>query len=64
MKRKMTPLEKMRRERGMTQSAFARFIGISEPHLSMVLRGTRRLGIDNAIRISRLLGVKMESLFQ
>lgn len=52
------------RERGVSQNALARELSISPAHLSRILSGKRRLGIDNAMRIARILGVPMESLFQ
>ena len=64
MRRKKHPLEKTLRERGVTQGALAKELGISGAMLSRIIHGKRRPGIDNALRISKLLGVPMETFFQ
>lgn len=51
-------------ERGVSQNVLARELSISPAHLSRILSGKRRLGIDNAIRIAKILGVPMETFFQ
>ena len=64
MRSKKHPLEKMLRERGVTQGDLAKELGISGAMLSRIIHGKRRPGIDNALRISKYLGVPMETLFQ
>lgn len=58
------PLARILKERGGNQRALARELGISPSHLSRILRGIDRLGIDNALRISKALRVPMEDLFK
>lgn len=58
------PLRQRMQERGVSQNVLARELSISPAHLSRILSGKRRLGIDNAIRIAKILGVPMETFFQ
>ncbi len=45
---------------GVTQSAFARQLGVSFPHLNEVIRGKRSLTTDTALRLARVLGMSAE----
>lgn len=56
------PLAKMLKSRHVSLRHFASSLGISPSHLSRVLRGERRLGMDAALRISKALGVSLEEI--
>lgn len=58
----MTPLERARREAGLTQSALAQLAGIAQPTISRAERGKDPL-VSHAIQIARALGTSVESLF-
>ena len=58
------PLSKILRERGISQNALAAELGISAGHLSRILNGTRRLGVDNARKIGTRYGIPLEAFFQ
>lgn len=48
--------------RNLTQGDIARMLGLSEAMLSNVLSGKRRLGADNALRISKRWGIPLENI--
>ena len=62
--RKQNPLRQMIQARRISQNKLAEELSISAAHLSRILNGKRRLGIDNALRIAKILGVPMEEFFQ
>ena len=43
-----------------SQSDFAELLGISQPMLSMVYQGTRRLGRDTIVRLTKLFPEQRE----
>lgn len=47
---------------GTKQRTLARRAGISEQHISMLLRGSRRCSIRVALRLSSITGVPVEKL--
>ena len=49
---------------GKTQKWLAQQAGMTEPHVSMLLRGSRRCSVDKAIRLSKLTGVPVENLVE
>lgn len=49
---------------GTTQVELARRAGIKTPHLSMILKGSRRCSIDKALTLARVTGVPVEKLVQ
>ena len=50
--------------KGVNQKYLARLAGISEQHLCMVLRGSRRCSLRVALRLSELTGVPVENICQ
>jgi len=44
-----------------TQAAFARVVGCSESHLSLILKGERGLSLGLAVRIERETGIPASS---
>lgn len=46
--------------RGWTQNELARRIGITSGHISHLMTGRRRPGLDLALRIERELGIKIQ----
>jgi transcriptional regulator with XRE-family HTH domain len=55
-KRVVRDLERLRRERGLTQSELASQLGVSQAHLSRVISGAAPPGNKLEFRITRLLG--------
>jgi len=49
-------------KQGLNQHEAASRLGISESFLSEVLHGKKTFGVDNALRISRLTGIKIIDL--
>lgn len=49
---------------GTPQYVLARMTGISEPALSMLLRGSRRCSLVKALRLSEVTGVPVENLVE
>jgi len=49
---------------GTPQYILARTCGISEPALSMLLRGSRRCSLVKALRLSEFTGVPVENLVE
>jgi hypothetical protein len=47
---------------GTPQYVLARMAGLSEPALSMLLRGSRRCSLLKALRLSEVTGVPVENL--
>ncbi len=46
---------------GITQSAFARHIGVTNARLSEIIHGKRPVTLDSALRFERALGFSAES---
>lgn len=53
-------LDQFLRPRGLSQSKFARRVGISYPRLNQVIHGKRGLTANTAIRLARVLGTSPE----
>ena len=53
-------LEEFLKPLGISQNEFARRIGVSFPRLNEIVRGTRGVTIDTAIRLERALGMEAE----
>ncbi len=45
-----------------TQTAFAAAVGISGPHLSQILSGTKRPSLDVALRIEDITGIPVRDI--
>jgi transcriptional regulator with XRE-family HTH domain len=54
-RRDVHDLEKLRRERGLTQGELASQLGVSQSHLSRVISGAAAPGTKLGFRIARLL---------
>jgi addiction module HigA family antidote len=50
-------LEEFLRPLGVSQSAFAKRLGISFPRLNEIIRGKRTVTSDTALRLERVLGM-------
>jgi addiction module HigA family antidote len=46
---------------GITQSAFAKHIGVTNARLSEIIHGKRPVTMDSALRFERALGFRAES---
>jgi addiction module HigA family antidote len=46
---------------GLTQTAFAKHIGITNARLSEIIHGKRPVTMDSALRFERALGLRAES---
>lgn len=57
-------IAKYRAERGLSQNALARAVGISRPYLTQIENGTRFPSDNTANAIFRALGVPLEQLIQ
>ncbi len=55
-------LKGLRSERAISQTAFAERVGISQPQLSAVERGTGSVGINVLIRMRAILSVSLDDL--
>jgi len=47
---------------GTNQSALAKLVGIKPPHMSMILKGSRRCSLMLALKLSHVTGVPVENL--
>jgi HTH-type transcriptional regulator/antitoxin HigA len=47
-------------DRQLTQVQFARMLGMSKPHLNMILSGRCRVSAEVALRIERVFGIRAE----
>lgn len=54
----------MLKDRGMTQEAFARHIGVSRYSVNQLVNGRRSITADMAIRLSAALGMHAETWLQ
>jgi transcriptional regulator with XRE-family HTH domain len=63
MEEKMNKIRELITERNITQKALADAVGVSEPGLSLIIRGKRDPGSLTAYRIAQFLGVTYEELF-
>ncbi|MGQ9623633.1 MAG: LexA family protein [Candidatus Caldatribacteriaceae bacterium] len=51
------------KEKGLTQEEFAKALGVSPSLVSSWVKGTRRIRIDDARRVAKLLGVSEKEIF-
>ena len=49
---------------GTNQAALAKLVGIKSPHMSMLLKGSRRCSIVLALKLSHVTGVPVENLVE
>lgn len=56
-------LERRRRALGLTQAQLAERVGLSRQALVAIERGQSRPGVDVALRLARILGASVETLF-
>lgn len=49
---------------GTTQARLAELAGIKSPHMSSILKGSRRCSLDVALRLAAVTGVPVEKLVQ
>ncbi len=56
-------LKQMIRERGFKQLEVARHLEISESHVSLLLKGKRRMNIDQASQLASLMEVTIDDIF-
>jgi transcriptional regulator with XRE-family HTH domain len=61
--KKISALERYRRERGMTQIELAAVCEITQGMVSEYEKGTKLPGVKIAYRISKALGVSIETLW-
>jgi DNA-binding XRE family transcriptional regulator len=47
---------------GETQAELAEILGVSQPYMSKIVRGLQQPGLDEALRIARIMRVPVESL--
>lgn len=59
-----TTFAKLRRERGLTQSELADYLGVSQGYICMIERGQRRLLPHLAVRAGRALGISGRALLE
>ncbi|CDL84771.1 helix-turn-helix domain-containing protein [Xenorhabdus szentirmaii] len=57
-------IQAKRKELGMTATALAKKIGISQQQLSRYERGTNRINLTHLVRISKLLNTDISWFFQ
>ena len=57
-------IRKLRKSLGMSQYVFSKMAGINRTYLIDVEKGRRNVSVDNLIRISSGLDVKMSVLFE
>jgi len=56
-------LKQMIRERGLKQLEVAKHLDISESHISLLLKGKRRMNIDQAFELATLMEVSLDDVF-
>ncbi len=56
-------LKQMIRERGFKQLEVAKRLDVSESHVSLLLKGKRRMNIDQAFEIASLMEVSIDDVF-
>lgn len=57
-------LRRFRKEKGMSQEAFADVCGLDRTYIGGVERGERNIGIDNIVRLASALGLDPRDLFE
>lgn len=56
-------LKQMIRDKGIKQLDIARHLEISESHVSLLLKGKRRMNIDQAWQIASLMDMTMDDVY-
>lgn len=56
-------VRRLRREKGVSQEAFAELCGLHRTYVGAVERGERNVSIDNITKIARALHVPIAQLF-
>lgn len=57
-------LDALLKERGLTQKAFGRRMGVAQAYVSKWINGEKNPGIEYAVRIAEALDVSMDYLFR
>lgn len=57
-------LKRMRIERGLTQEALAKSVGVSGPMISQVERGTQTLTLPLANELANVLGCRIDDFLK
>jgi len=57
-------MRELRRERGLTQEAFAEKLGMLAPNYARIEQGRMNVTIDTIVRIANALGVAVAELFK
>lgn len=56
-------LDELRIKKNKTLKQTAEMIGISESYCSLLMRGKRRLSLDNAEKLSKIFGKTIDEIF-
>lgn len=59
-----TKIKKIRKSSALTATELAKKIGVTQPTISRYERGTRKISVENAQRISDILGCTIDELFE
>lgn len=60
----LTEVERLRKERGLTQQALARAAGVSATTISRMEHPPYRISIESACDVARALGIELGKLYQ
>ena len=60
----MLSIKNFIKERGISQAAFAREIGVSEAMVSFCISGKRRIGLSVALRIKKVTGLSLDEIYR
>lgn len=55
-------IRNLRKEKGMTLTELAKAVGVSQPFLSQIERGTKTVSIPLGVEIANVLGCTIEDL--
>lgn len=56
-------IKDMLREKGIKQLEIAKEMEISESHISLILRGKRRMNIDQAYQLATMMEVTIDDIY-
>lgn len=59
----MTKLKILRKEKNLKVQDVARILGISKSMVYELERGTRRPGLDTALKISKFYGISLDEVY-
>ncbi|MEO1280186.1 MAG: helix-turn-helix transcriptional regulator [Pseudomonadota bacterium] len=62
--RRENHIAKIRRENGLSQSALAVLVGVSQNTIGNIKRGTQSTTVDLALKIALILNVSLDELFR